>query len=445
MQNTYVCLYGKIAHESRRLPSILYLKKNRNVCFYDEERQEFLDLNMQPIDIQGKIIIPNCYIGVEDEFFEVIKNNGGIIPCNLEDYSSIEHWPNYYEPKRKLEIIKGSDLINESVLEKIQNEYGNEIFFKTLKKAYSSKIKIEDLKNDKTLIYAALKLHPEEEFIISEYIDLTEDEIGTKEYRIFVYDNKVLNISRHTEFVLHGIEAEVYNKALEIVEQMKKKGFPFAYVLDLGEYIDSKGKKQIDVIEFNPCFATGHYLYNSFDFIPCDDMLHENIYNVAVEFRDLVTLCKMPDEKYKGILIASKYFSNPGSFAYDLKRISDYNATHISDTEIELGKIVCVPLNSINKEKQAQIGNDIMLDILKSAKEDTELYMKELFFKNIKLNKIPLDENYLCSKVFPSSFEPIDISKPLVVNQDVLKSYIDSHPEDKELSKLLKKGFKPGQ
>lgn len=100
---------------------------------------------------------------------------------------------------------------------------------------------------------------------------------------------------------------------------MKKKGFSSAYVLDLGEYIDSNRKKQIDVIGFNPCFATGHYLYNSVDFIPCDDMLYTNIYNVAVEFRDLVTLCKMPDVKYKGILKASKYFCFLGSFAYDLK------------------------------------------------------------------------------------------------------------------------------
>lgn len=76
-----------------------------------------------------------------------------------------------------------------------------------------------------------------------------------------------------------------------------------------------------------------------------------------------------------------------------------------------------------------------MRNILKSAKEVTKLYMKELFMKNIKLDKVPLNENYLCFNAFSSNFEIIDSSKPITINQE----YLDSHPEDEDIKRLLKK------
>lgn len=441
MEQVYICYYGKTAHTLRNLPGIIFLKENRNVCFYDEEEKVFLDSDMNPLDISEKTIIPFCYIGVEKEFFDAIKNNGGIIPCDLENISDIEHWSKFYEPKRRTLIIKGKDLINEEVLDQIEKEYGKEIFFKTIRKAYSDKIKIEDLRNNRTVIYTALSLHPEDEFMISEYIHLLDDEIGTKEYRIFVYNNQILNISRHTEFILHRVDKDILTKALEVVEEMKKKNFPSAYVLDLGEYIDNDGKKEIDVIEFNPMIASGHYLYNSVDFLPCDDMLHTNLYNVAIEFRDLVSLCKMPDDKYKNILKPSKYYGDPGSFAYDLKYINDFDSVYNGNDHVTPGKLVDKYLKCYNEPNKRCVEqkDNLISEILRNAGKETDMHMKQLFLENIKRSVVLVDENYLCCDVFPSDFEKREVNlHTLTINQDMLKHYIESHPEEQGLKKLVK-------
>ncbi len=441
MDNAYVCYYGSSAHKLRNLAGIIFLKENRNVCFYDKEEDMFLDSNMNPFNIDKKTIIPLCYIGVETKFFDTIKNNGGIIPCGLDNISDVHHWCNFYETKRKTRIIKGKDLLNEEVLIQIEKEYGKEIFFKTIEKAYSGKIKIEDLKNNRTLIHTALSLHPEDEFMISEYIHLLDDEIGTKEYRICVYNNQILNISRHTEFILHKIDKDILSKALKVVEQMKNKGFPSAYVLDLGEYINNEGKKEIDVIEFNPMISSGRYLYNSVDFLPCDDMLHDNVNDIAIEFRDLICLCKLPDNKYKNILKPSKYYGGPGSFAYDLKQINDFDVAYNSKNSVDPSKKVDEYLNRYIKTKTVCIekGDNIISDILSKASKHSDMYMKEVFLENIKLHTVPVDENYLCSDVFPSDFEEKEVcTDTLTVNQDMLKLYLEKSSEEQGLKKLVK-------
>lgn len=440
MDNVYVCYYGSVAHTLRNLAGIIFLKENRNVCFYDSEEDMFLDSNMNPFTIDKKTIVPLCYIGVETKFFNAIKNKGGIIPCGLDNISDVHHWCSFYKTKRKTKIFKGKDLINEEVLTQIEKEYGKKIFFKTIEKAYSGKVKIEDLKNNRTLIYTALSLHPEDEFMISEYINLSDDEIGTKEYRIFVYNNQILNISRHTEFVLHKIDKNILSKALKVVEEMKNKAFPSSYVLDLAEYINNEGKKEIDVIEFNPMITSGHYLYNSVDLLPCDDVLHDNVNNIAIEFRNLISFCRMPDNKYKNILKPSKYYGCPGSFAYDLKYINDFDLAYGND-DVDPSKKVNQYLEWYSKTQTKYVNkkDNSIQQILNDARKATDMHMKVVFSENIKQCIVPLDENYLCSDVFPSSFEKKDkSSETLTINQDVLNQYIQKYPEDQGLKKLVK-------
>lgn len=439
MRETFVCYYGKYAYKQINIPGIFFLKNYRNVCFFDEEQKIFLSSTLNPIDINGKTIIPIGYIGIEQDFFDAIRTNGGLIPCGLENNSAIVHWPEFYEPKRKIQIIKGRELIDPFVLEYIEATYGLEIFFKTLEKSYSDKVTVDNLRNDRTLIYNALKLHPGDEFIISEYVDLIEDEIGTKEYRVFVYNNQILNISRNTQMILHSIDENIFIKALEIVEKLKGKAFPSAYVLDLGEYIDKNGQVQIDVIEFNDFVTSGHYLYNSVDFLPCDDMLHEDINNIAIEFRPLIAFCQKPNERYKNLLTASKYYHVPESFAFDLMQINDFRK--IVGEAINPGKIVDEYIEWYNKnnKKLPPPKVDVIQEMRLQVLKELEIERKESFIEYIKQNTFPIRAGFLYDHALPDEPAKQTVNpEELVINQDTIKQLLKENPELEGLKKLIK-------
>lgn len=58
MPKIYHCYYDECAQQAHELPGILYLKKKGQFCLYDSKNNIFLGPDLQPIDINGCIIIP---------------------------------------------------------------------------------------------------------------------------------------------------------------------------------------------------------------------------------------------------------------------------------------------------------------------------------------------------------------------------------------------------
>lgn len=360
--NIYVCYIDSYASNNKYLPGILYLKNNRNVCFYESSIDTYYDINLNELDINNKTIIPVSYIN-NNSFIDSIKRHGGVIINNIDNENIIRHWPNYYKTDRKLEIITGYNLINK--VDELINKYGNKVFLKTLSKSYNGILDLNSLKNSNTLIYKVLQYYLNDEFIISEIIDIDKDNIGNKEYRVFVLNNQILSISRCTEICLHSIEEEVYNKALEIVDKLKDTGFLNTYVMDLCMY-----NNNIDVVEFNCYMYSGHYLYNSIDYIKSEDILHKNIYNVAPEYKDFIDLCVMND-------INSKTTQN----TYYLKNSFAYNLYNVNNEIPVLDKII---------DKDIEINTNIEICKFNNKLSDE-------FKENIRLDKCPIDMKYLYS------------------------------------------------
>lgn len=431
MEKIYTCYYGNTAYEQDKLPGILYLKNKDSICFYDPDYDIFFGIDLNPFDIKGKTIIPFCYSSVEQSLCKIIQEHGGIIPCGIEQVYDVEAWPNVYETQRKCEIIKGWELIDLNKLDEIEKVYGCELFLKTLSKNYSNKIETKQLRDNESLIYAVLQMYRDEEFIISEFVDIEEDEIGNKEYRVFVYDNKILSISRNTEFILHQVESEVYEVAKEVVEKVKCGKFPSSYVLDLVSYKDKNDKKQIDVLEFNPICSSGKYLYNSVDYLPSEDILHEDITNIAMELRSLIAFCKLPDSKYKNYLKPSKNYDKKDSFAYDLKKVHDYGSVFSSFGELDLGKNVKGyielmkrgdnEIKPLFKNLGFNLGS-IMLDISKMREDASKVALenaRQAFFENLKLDECPCDTKYLCDNYDIINAFDEDIEGPVFVMRKV--------------------------
>ncbi len=290
-------------------------KKNKNGILYDSNLKTFIDYDGNKVDISGKLLFPRTGSNqIYDMNDEIIKNGGEIIVTN-EEVDIIKSWPKYVKTHRKVEILKGRDLIDPDIISKIENNYGNEIFLKTKEKNFHDVISIDLLKEPKCAFYRTLLHHLDDEFIISEKVNIIRDTYGAREYRCFVVDNQLMNISRFTIDILHSIEPDILNNVESIIKSLNNN-FPKYYCFDVFEY-EKDGERRIDVVEFNPIHASGLYLYNSV-MTKSDDLTHENKKRISTEFIDTIDECTLDGEI---ILSDGNNYHIDGSFAHDLRSI----------------------------------------------------------------------------------------------------------------------------
>lgn len=287
----------------------------QNGILYDSKLKVFTDFEGKSLDINGLTIFPRTGGAQICSMNDEITRNGGIPILSNEEVAIIKNWPNYYSTERKCKIFKGSDLINAQIIRKIEEDYGEEIFFKTKVKNFSAVIPVKLLADSECAFYKTLMYHLDDDFIISRKVDILEDNLGPKEYRCFVINNEIYNISRFTTTVLHGIDPEVLN-FLECVIAGLKGVFPGFYALDLFEYqID--GQRYLDVLEFNPIQAAGPYLYNSC-INKSDDLTHKDIKRVSSEFIDKMDEFTTDGKVFKG---GSNLYDYPDGFSNHLRSI----------------------------------------------------------------------------------------------------------------------------
>lgn len=294
---------------------MLMAQKRNNGILYDSTTKEFEDFVGNKIDITGKLIFPRTGVAQAFDMNNEIINNGGIPIINNDEINYINNWPNHYVANRKIEIFKGKDLINPGVIEYIRKEYGEYIFLKTKDKNFSSIIPIELLNDKECVFYKALRYHLEDDFIISEKIDILEDEYGLREYRCFIINNEIYNISRFTTNVFHKIDKNILEKLKQIVEDLKDN-FPNSYVLDLCEY-KMDNQIYIDVVEFNSIESSGIYLYNSI-MEKSENLLHSDITKISEEFLDKKEDCSVEGKMFNE---RNNLYNVPNSFSSDLRSI----------------------------------------------------------------------------------------------------------------------------
>lgn len=317
----YICLDDETCNNLTSIKLFKeFLEENNNLnigIVYNREKNIFEDLDGNPILIGDKKIIPHTGVYESNSLISAIRENNGISIISEEDLVRTSHWINAYNTKRKTEIVTGAQLLDSSFIEYIENNYGKEIFFKTVNKDYSSFLNVDFLRDPESLVARTLKYHLQDEFIISEKMEILSDEIGPLEYRCFVIDKKVISISRFTDHIMHRIDAKVLEELQKVIDSIDYENFPSSFVVDLCECKDEIGN-MFDVIEFNDLCGSGTYLYNSFLPFETSSILHEDITCVALE-----------KQKYKSNLVtegkcglaASKTFEKPRSFANDLKNI----------------------------------------------------------------------------------------------------------------------------
>lgn len=295
-----------------------YAKDLGVYIFYDEEEDEFFDQDNNLIEIRNMPIFPRAGVRGAKYLVDVIITHGGKCLVKKEDYDITLNWPYYVKTVRNNIILSGRQILDNPEL--IISRFGNErVFFKTKQKNYSQIIDISKFLKKDLSFTQALEAHENDDFIISDAVEIENDGHGMLEYRAFIVNSEIYNISRISELLLSSIPNEVISKLKEIVHILKETDFPKSYVIDLFIYKDKNGKRVVDVLECNPIVASGTYLYNSV-FEKIDDLEHKC--PSASLPKEKIKYGKKEHSNYNfdtiDNTIPSIFYNLPGGFAADL-------------------------------------------------------------------------------------------------------------------------------
>ena len=359
-----------------------YAKELGVYLFYDKDKDVFLDKDGNIVDITDK----GCFIRTGVYEFSglldaVIRHNGRNI-TEKGQAEKVLNWPKYIDTRRKATIYSGEEILTS--IDEIISIYGsNRVFFKTKDKNYSGIVDIIDFADKNSNLYRALELHKDEDFIISDEVSIVENENGPFEWRCFVVNGKILNISRTNDCLLEQVPDYVIDKALDVMNKLSETDFPSSFVLDLFMYTDLDNNQVFDVLECNPIESSGTYLYNSV-FIDDYDIRHTcpsaSIPKEKLMYSDLTNLSY--DAPYNGR--ASIVYQLPGHFAGDLASIaltgeaSGFSYLHIDTeesldfTKISLGDVKTLQsdsdLDELRPKSQVSVG-----ELLESLKEEESI------------------------------------------------------------------------
>lgn len=320
----YYCFDSRIDFEYTKA-EMARAKKLGLLIIYDKENDSFFDSFGNVMDINGLSLFPRTGVEQIFELNDSITRHGGIPILSNDEVNVIYDWPKHISTKRKIEVLKGIDVIKNAG--RLLNEYGNKIFIKTKNKNFSEVIDTSILLNPNSNFCKAISLHQDEDFIISEKIDILEDQHGIIEYRSFVMNGELCNISRLTTEVFHQIPEEDIKKMNKIIARINSS-MPSFYVVDFFVYIED-GARKIDVCELNPISSSGLYLYNSI-YDKHSDLTHPIVEQVSLEFLDSLDAMTYDGDMING---RSSLEDIPFSFANDLRNIcyfGEANGSYIS-------------------------------------------------------------------------------------------------------------------
>lgn len=288
-------------------------KKKGIGILYDAENDTFIDFESNVVNINGVYVFPRTGSAQIYEINDAIIRHGGIPVLSNEEVDIVNSWPNYVQTKRNIKVYNGSELCDDEVISKIEEQFGTRFFFKTKKKDFKDIIDISLFKNKECAFFKALSEHKDDEFFISDEVEVVSDNLGIEEYRVFVEEGRVMNISRMTTDVFHRIRPDVVEYALTMVDALRDN-FPSYYSFDVFR-TKKNGSTLLDVVEFNPIHAAGIYLYNSI-IDESRDLEHINERGIAREFMGTIGACT-----YDGSVINNREntYKIPDSFSSDLR------------------------------------------------------------------------------------------------------------------------------
>lgn len=159
----------------------------------------------------------------------------------------------------------------------------DQLFLKSKHKGFSAIIAASRIVQCDPEVFSFLETQCEKygnSMLLSRYIPMKTDSIGTRETRHIVLDGRLANASRCLHSVQHTVPKSHRVKAQELIDRIRALGtFPSSYVMDLGEFMDAHNTPFLDIVELNPLSCSMCYVNNSiFDVaVPEIKQLHQSL------------------------------------------------------------------------------------------------------------------------------------------------------------------------
>lgn len=329
-----------------------YAKELGIYIFYDEDKDDFFDKDGIRFDIKDKKIFPRTGVFESKTLMDAIIRHKGHSLVTSEDYDKTINWPNYIKTKRNKIIISGREILeNPSQITKVFGN--NQVFFKTKEKNFAEIVEISEIIKSESALSKAIKEHLDEEFIISDVVSIEQDQHGLLEYRAFVVNNQIMNISRVSSYLLSTVPGEIVEKLNNVISNLKETDFPKSYVIDCFIYKNELGIKEIDILECNPIVTSGLYLYNSV-FEYQHDLTHK-CPSASIPKEKL----RYGQNKYYGFNVVetrnpSICYRLPGGFAADLTAITFFGEKSSKGMYIHFSPSnICLP--NFDKDEELEI------------------------------------------------------------------------------------------
>ena len=207
---------------------IKYAKLKGGVAFYING--SFVDENGNNIDISNNRVSLFVSPSKLEEVIEKLEAYGCLLENSLKEIHNIQSWYAFYEPKRLVLPYVGEDTIS-----KIDEIFHYDLFFKTETKDFSSVIEKSELLDLESPIRKAIRKYKNKNYLLSDYIEIDKDEYGYHEYRVFVRDSRILNVSRFLGLTYHRVPKELIKFTQDIIDEIDPS-FATSYVIDLAYY-----------------------------------------------------------------------------------------------------------------------------------------------------------------------------------------------------------------
>ena len=254
------------------------------LLLFDLRNNTFLSEHGKEVDITGKVIFPRSTIADAKLLLNAIEEKGGCSIMKLEDYDEVEYWFKKVQTNRKYKLTTLVELAKN--LDQYCEEFGNEMFIKTVFKGVSGLCYILSVGDIVTYISDAVNMRgkisngkilvdsinvsvsssikdPNAEILVYKPVNIVMDNFGRREWRAFVVNNELLSLSRCSDEQV-PVEKYVYNMVRSLIAEVKGK-MPASYVMDVFEYYE--GDQIIfDILEFNPIISSGVYRNNDLVF-----------------------------------------------------------------------------------------------------------------------------------------------------------------------------------
>ena len=362
-----------------------YAKETDVYLFYDEKTDLFYDKDNNLIDIKGKKIFPRTGALEAQKLVEAVIKHEGVSLVGIDDYEKTLNWPHYLTTERTKIVLTGEKILSNP--KRIVELFGKDrVFFKTKNKNYSQIISVEQFFEKEKPFIKALEEHKQDDFIISDVVEIAEDSKGLLEYRAFIVNGNIYNISRVHDYLLEPIPEIIMTKLQGVINNLSQTDFPKSYVVDLYIGKNKCGKSIVDVLECNPIVASGTYLYNTV-FKRSDDLLHQCPSKCIPEER----IKFGPIEEYgydiKNKSTPSICYKLPGGFAADLMSFAMFGtksskgqiihfetSREINPINLELNSIKFVESDSPSLESESKYSYSSVDELIKKLNKD---YLKK--------------------------------------------------------------------